>query len=408
MRYLKTVIIKQGGSIDIHFLLAECYRKEGNYEMAAVEYRYCLNSKRRSILTAPQNIREKLVECYLLLGRDRAALLELLELERTEPSNYTYLFEIAKIFYDLGNIDQAVIYFDRTVKANSEHAESLSYLGMIMYHTNQFKEATRYLARAIRQNNRDHRAFYYLGRLYMDGRDFARAITYFDAAQRSPEYRERCFLQKGHCYREMNEIENAIDQYQKAIAAASGKDQNLFLATKYALAALYESKGKLTEAMTQWEDINKLNDKYRDVSQKLEMYSDLRADDNMKDFLVSPLNVFEGMCIDIVRYLGYNVAEMKHIKRGITSIIANPQVALTRHNKTQRILIKIFRDAVTIGLQTVKKFLEESKEIGCTRSICISPLRFTSDALSFSTNRQIVLLDGKELSRILTEIRKGF
>ena len=42
IRHLKTIIYKQGGSVDAHFLLAECYRREGNCQVAVVEYRYCL------------------------------------------------------------------------------------------------------------------------------------------------------------------------------------------------------------------------------------------------------------------------------------------------------------------------------------------------------------------------------
>jgi len=405
IRYLKTIIIKQGGSIDAHFLLAECYRREGNCQMAVVEYRFCLKIRKKPYLSTMKEIREGLIECYLRLHKEDEALGELLELSRIEPKNHLYLYEIAKIFYIKGNLEQAVTYFDKTIKVNPTHGASLGYLGMIMYHANQVKEAVLYLTKAVKYDQTNYRAYYYLGRIYMDGRDFPRAITYFDAAQKSPEYRIRGYLQKGICYREMDEFENAVDEFKKAISSATGKDQNLHLTAKYALAHLYESRGKLAEAIEQWEGIFRINSSFKDVAKKLEKYHDLRADDNMKDFLVSPLPVFEGICLDIVKHLGYDIVDIKHIKSSITKIIGAPRAATARSVKRHYAYIKIYRDAVSLGLNAVKTLLEEAKTLHCGKAFCVSPVPFRPEAIEFAMPRQIDLIGGDRLSKILTEIR---
>jgi len=56
--------------VDAHFLLAECYRLEKNYQMSIVEYRYCLNLTRKPMITTENEIREGLVECYLELEKE--------------------------------------------------------------------------------------------------------------------------------------------------------------------------------------------------------------------------------------------------------------------------------------------------------------------------------------------------
>jgi tetratricopeptide (TPR) repeat protein len=405
IRHLKTIIIKQGGSIDAHFLLAECYRREGNYQMAVVEYRFCLKIRKKPFLTTMKEIREGLIECYLRLNKEDEALTELLELSRMEPKNDLYLYEIAKIFYRKGNLEQAVTYFDKTIKINPTHAASLGYLGMIMYHANQIKEAVLYLTKAVKYDQTNYRAYYYLGRIYMDGRDFTRALTYFDAAQRSPEFRIRGYMQKGICYREMVEFDNAVDEFKKAIASATGKDQNLFLTAKYALAHLYESRGKLASAIEQWEGIYRINAAFKDVAKKLEKYQDLRADDNMKDFLVSQLPVFEGICLDIVKHLGYDIVDIKHVKSSITKIIGAPRAAVSRSVKRHYAYIKIYRDAVGLGLNAVKTLLEEAKTLHCGKAFCICPAAFRPEAIEFAMPRQIDLIGGDRLSSILAEIR---
>jgi lipopolysaccharide biosynthesis regulator YciM len=171
------------------------------------------------------------------------------------------------------------------------------------------------------------------------------------------------------------------------------------------LAYLYESKGKLAEAIEQWEGINKINAGYKDVAAKLTQYQDLRADDNMKDFLVSPLPAFEGICLDIIKHLGYDVSDMKHVKASITTVLASPKPSMMRNVKRQRVYIKIYRDAISLGLAAVKKLLEEAKTLRCQKAVCISPMSFRPEAEEFSMTRQIDLIGGEKLSKILTEIK---
>lgn len=405
IRQLKTMIIKQGGPVDAHFLLAECYRREDNCQMAIVEYRYCLKSKKKLFIATEKDVREGIVYCAKKLGKDDEVLNQLYELIRIDPKNDSYLFEMAKIFYKRGRIEQTVTYLDKTIKVNPAHADALSYLGMIMYHANQIKEAMMYLTKAVKYDPRNYRAYYYLGRLYMDGKDFNKAITYFEAAQRSPYYRIRCYIQKGNCYKEMNEFNNAVEEYKKAISSATAKEQNLLLLARYALADLYESRGKLTEAIEQWESIYRINPNYRDVAKKLEKYQDLRADDNMKDFLVSPLPVFEGICLDIVKYLGYDVVDIKHIKSSVTNIVAVPRASVMRNVRGNRVFIKIYRDAIPLGLSAIKNLMDEAKSMNCSKAICISPIEFREDAKEYAQSRPIDLIGGVQLSRILKEVR---
>jgi tetratricopeptide (TPR) repeat protein len=405
IRNLRTHIIKHGGSIDAHALLGDCYRQEKNFDMAVVEYRTCIKINKRPSLMSMTTIREGLVDSLLKVGKTDEALSELLELSRQDPRNYRYLFEIAKIFYAKGNLEQAVTYLDKTIKYNPSHGPSLGYLGVIMYHANKIREAVVYLSQAVKYDKRNFRAYYYLGRLYMDGRDFTRSLTYFEAAQRSPEFRVRAYLQKGICYREMDEYENAVDEFKKGISSATPRDQNVLLATRYLLANLYELRGKLAEAIEQWELINRVNSNYKEVPHKLDEYQDLRADDNMKDFLVSPIPVFEGICLEIIRHLGYDAADIRHQSSSITNIIASPNSSTMRSVSRQYVYFKIYREAVSLGLNAIKTLLEEAKKVRCNRAICISPFKFRPEALEFALPRQIDLIGGEKLSKILKDIR---
>ena len=407
IRDLKAIIIRQGGSIDAHYLLAECYRREKNHQMAIVEYRYCLNLHRKPIIATEKDIREGLVECYLALEKEDDALAELFELIRIEPKNAVHLFTTARIFYNKGNLEQAVTYFDRTVKADPLHTESLSYLGMIMFHANQIKEALVYLTRVVKYDASNYRAIYYLGRVYMESKDYQKALTYLESAQISSDYRLRAFLQKAVCYRELGDLESAVDEYRRSIDSAKGKNQNLLLIARYALADLLEKDGKLSEAVEQWEEISRIKPGYRDVAEKLEKYQALRVDDNIKDFIVSSPAVYEGMLNDIVNHLGYEIVELKHVGSSVTTITATTRDVGIRAAKFDRIYIKVYRDTVNLGLNAVKSVMEEAKAERCASAICISPMKFRAEAKEFTTARQLMLIGGEDLARLLSEIRTG-
>jgi hypothetical protein len=126
----------------------------------------------------------------------------------------------------------------------------------------------------------------------------------------------------------------------------------------------------------------------------------------MKDFLVSPVPVYEGICLDIIKHLGYEISDMKHVKASITTILAMPKPSVMRNVKRQRVYIKIYRDAIALGLNVVQKLLEEAKAFRCQKAVCISPLNFRPEAMEFSMTRQIDLVGGEDLSKILNEIKE--
>jgi len=404
IRELKGFIMKHGGSVDTHFLLAECYRREGNFQMAVVEYRYCLNTRKKPTFANEKTIRDGLVECFFKLGKEDEALAELLELVKGDPNNAEYLLKIAKLFYARGNLEQAVTFFDRTVRADPSSSESLSFLGMIMFQAHQYKEALLYLNRVLKFDQKNPRAHYYLGRLYRENKECQKALTHLAIAQGSPEYRTRVIIQKGNCYREMNENESAVEEFRKAILTARGKDSNLLLLARYSLADIFEIQGKLTDAIEQWEEINKINPRYRDTLQKLDQYKDLRGDDNLKDFLVSPAPLFEENCRYIIKHLGFEFLEVKLVKTSLLTAVAVPIDMDTRVIMRQRVYIKVNRDVTPLGVGEVKQLIEEAKALRCARAIYIAPMNFSKDAVDFTAGRHITLIGGKELSDLLSDL----
>jgi len=204
----------------------------------------------------------------------------------------------------------------------------------------------------------------------------------------------------------MNETDSAIEEFKRAILSARGKDANLLLLARYSLAATLESNGNLTDAIEQWEEINRVNPRYRDTLIKLEQYRDLRGDDTMKDFLTNPTPVFDETCRAIVRHLGLELLELKVVSSSIITAVGVPREGGKRTIMRQRVYVKVHRDTVVFGVKEVKQLIEEAKTLRCARAIFVAPMKFGTDAVEFTSGRQITLIGGKELSGLLNEIER--
>ena len=110
IRTLKSIIHRQGGNVDIHFLLAECYRLEKRYRTALPEYRHCLTLRKRPLITTEKNIREGLLQCLVKLNKEDETIEELLRLAKIDPNNADYLYQVAKIFFSRGDLEHAVTF----------------------------------------------------------------------------------------------------------------------------------------------------------------------------------------------------------------------------------------------------------------------------------------------------------
>ena len=71
----------------------------------------------------------------------------------------------------------------------------------------------------------------------------------------------------------------------------------------------------------------------------------------------------------------------------------------------QHVYFKIYREAVSLGLNAVKTLHEEAKRMRCIKAVCISPFKFRPEAIDFAMPRQIDLIGANQLSKILKEIR---
>jgi tetratricopeptide (TPR) repeat protein len=99
---------------------------------------------------------------------------------------YTWLFQAAESFYERGNFDKALKYFERLIKQHGKFLETAmkadcyAYLGDIYLFNEDFSKAVDYLNRAISLDGDFSHYYYLLGMVYQTQENWRRAIEEFE------------------------------------------------------------------------------------------------------------------------------------------------------------------------------------------------------------------------------------
>lgn len=110
-------------------------------------------------------------------------------MKRVDRSRYcTWLFQAAETFYERGNFEKALKYFERLIKHHgkfletSMKADCYAYLGDIYLFNEDYGKAIEHLNRAISLDGQFSHYYYLLGMVYQTQENWRRSIEEFERA----------------------------------------------------------------------------------------------------------------------------------------------------------------------------------------------------------------------------------
>ena len=114
----------------------------------------------------------------------------------------------------------------------------------------------------------DSETHYNLGVAYLEMELFEDAIEEFRLAGRNPSLQYDSYCMMGHCFRELERFDDAIQMYEKALSS-SGLSQEQSCAIRYEKAVTLSTAGRNEEALEVFSEIREIDNKYRDIDQKI-------------------------------------------------------------------------------------------------------------------------------------------
>ena len=402
VRLAKQMLIKNSNDMNAHYFLGKCYLKEGKNELALMEYKHAAKINHFTKYIKEVDLREQLAELYTGFGYLEEAQKELLLLSQRYPDNAIYLYKIGKIFDKRGIKESAVSYFQKSIDVDPENAQAHFLMGKILYEEKKQQDSREALSKAIKYDPQNTAAYFFIGMLHREAREFSNALAAFEKASRNKEYKNRSILERGYCYLEQKDFGKAAIELERVINLIES-ETNLKLHARYLLAVSFEKMRKITKAIDQWEVIFQVKPSFKDVSEKLSTYQDLRNDDKMKDFLTANDDEFAEMTRKVIEILNLNISDIKKVHGGF-QIVAFESAGKWRNAKKTPRLIRVSREMTEIDENIIRNLHESMKKVNAFRSVMISTSNFTKQALAFAQTRPIDLIDRTALQDLLKKV----
>lgn len=403
IRKLEEVLEKDDKNAYAHYLLAEAYRKEKNYQYAVLEYRQVLKLGQFDDKMKEIDVRKKLADIFKYQKKMGEAKKEYLILTKIDPNNFIYFFELGKIFFDANITEKAMTYLKKSASMNAKHPETHYMLGQLLYRSGSYNDSKQSFLETIKLNPNNYKAHYFLGLVLRQQQDYEWAVKEFEVAQKSDDIRTKCFLAKGTCYLEKQQYPKAVIEFERGLKSApKGSDTELNL--RYFLSIAHENMRDMQSAISQWEKISEVNSNFRDVAQKLRQNAEFRQDDRIKDFMIASLANFEHTCRKVVEKMGYDIQQVKVLSDTDIEMQASEAGDARRNTRKQYRLVRFLRTTDSLKEDFLRKLYESMKPKNVQRIIVITTGDFSAEAVNFANTRPIELFSKSQLVELLGSV----
>jgi len=406
IKQAEKILEKQENNIEAHYYLGMAYFEMQDHRMALSHLR-----KLNKVPVIPSNLsevllRERLAHLFLVLepAQYDEAIAEFMLLKKIDPRNAQYMYQLGNAFEKQGKNKHAVTYYKETIKLDPRHEMARFSLSIILINNKYFKEAEKILLgiKAINPDNYD--IYFYLGRIKKEQKNISEAINYFNLGQKSPNFKRKSIIEKGTCLLQEQEFQRAIIEFERVIKLIHEPNSNEMLYTRYFLAMAYENLRDIEKALSEWEIIFNVNKKFKDVAQKLEEYKDLRGNDDIKDYITAGNDEFQAICSEIVTQFDLEVESVSQDNSDFCEIIAIDQGSSKwRNTKKRPRLFRFFRLSNPIDEVYIRQILDKLKEVSGMKAIIVTSQDFTAQAINYSENRPIDLINRDNLQQLLTK-----
>ncbi|MFP4382616.1 MAG: tetratricopeptide repeat protein [Spirochaetia bacterium] len=403
IKIARQIIAKNPKNADAHYFLGLAYLSEGKEELALMELKTVNQIGDFSGYCNETAFRKKIADLFVKFNQGEEALKEYLLLLKKDPENPDYYFAAGKLFEERNRSAKAAAFYQKAIEKDHRHGESHFRLGLLLYRSKRPADARARFDEALKYNQDNYQPYYYIGKILKEAGDFSGAAYAFEKAQKDPEFKVRALVERGGAFMSMHSFERAITELERAIKLSENGTSPEHLFGRYFLSLCYEQTRQIEMAIEQWEYIYSKKPNFRDVSEKLSQYQELRHDDKMKDYLTMGQNEFMEMCKRMTRQLNLNVNDVSSIPEGCQIIGAEHQTKWRNARKMPK-LVWFLRTADMVEEQTIRNMNDELKKWNVTRGIIITSSTFSRMAVEFAENRPIELLNRDRLQALLKQI----
>jgi tetratricopeptide (TPR) repeat protein len=398
----KQLLIRDARNADAHYLLGLAYEADENDELALMEFKTVNQIGDFTGIVDEIPFRKKIAGLYANFNQAEEALKEYLLLIKREPSDAGHYFSVGQLFESRNRSDKALSYYQKSVQLDGRNGAARARLGMLLYRAKQVTEARKELDAAVRSDPENYEAWYYIGKMMKDAKDCVVALTAFEKSSRDPELKVKSLIERGGCLISLGNNQRAISELERAANLADDSSTEAIYA-HYFLAHCYEKSRRIEQAVDHWEFIYRRKPNFKDVSEKMSRYQDLRTDDRVKDFLTVGQEEFQELCRRVASAFELTVRDVRQIEGGCEVIAVEP-TSKWRNAREMPKMLRFLRISDTIDESTVRDTHEAMRRQNITRGVIMCSSSFSREAAEFAQSRPIDLYGKDKLQALLQKI----
>ncbi len=401
-RCAKSLISKNQRNYLAHYYLGKAYLMDGKSDLAYMEYKTVNENALFNGEIPETEFRKEMASLYEKFNSTQEAMQEYLLLTKLEPNNPENTLKAAELLESQGNLKLAMGFYQKTILMNKRNPKPYTSIGRLLLRTKNYTQAVQALETSIKLSPDSFENYYYLGKVYREKKDLSSAVKALEKAERSPEYKQKALIEKGTCLLMADQNDKASDAFERAVSNAKNQTSQETLYARYFLGICYEKVRKIDKAIEQWEEVYKVNNKFKDVSTKLSQYKELETNDSIKEYLTASNQQFSEMCKKLA-LTGFNLQcqKVETTPFGCQMMMMEKKSGDFLNVKQQIYLAQFYRTTETIEEKEVRRLSDTVKSKSYIKGLLFSCSDISHEARVFAESRPIVLVSKDNLIALL-------
>ncbi|OHD63411.1 MAG: hypothetical protein A2096_16360 [Spirochaetes bacterium GWF1_41_5] len=387
-----------------YFYLGVSYIAKGLPDTAKKYLDHILDKALNNTIITDYMVYSRLAEIYSKKNDLDNALKTLFLMKTIKPQDAETLFKLGVIYFDRELYEKAIENFTECLNIDRAYHKADLYLGLSNFHKLKYKEALPHLLLAQEKLSgpETSKVPFYLGLIYAKSGNNKDALKYFQTALKEGFSQWQCYKGIGDALMQQAENQKAIEAYNSAIAAADFKDAkgDDIADLRYNLGSLYSRSGNIKSAFIHWKELAVTNPNYKDVAEKIKIFSEINKEDILSRFYSMPGAQFKEVCKNLVLGMGHEIRNIAMTPRDTIQIYS-----IYKENKQKMdALIEIGRFSSEVGELVMRDFAEKIVLDRIYKGIFITTSSFSKQAIALAGTRTIDLIYGDELKKLLKKI----
>lgn len=402
---LENIVAEDDENIRAHYYLAVIFDKTKERKKALMELRKCLTLGKFNEEVSELAIRQKTLEILLHEGMLKDAFKECRALQKIDPGNPRYAYEMGIISIKWKEFNEATLELFHQAAATDPNLPRINYYqGLVHWRLEDKEQARLAFTKEIEGTGQENpEAHCFLGLLYLERGQYADAVKAFEQGTKSREMAKTAFFGLGKALYQLREYHKALDPLEQSVHRQLGEgEKDTDTEALYLLGCCQENLEDFGAALNWWERVLLKDPNYLDAREKTKKYSIYRMDDIVVELNTAANDVFKTRADQILSKLKYNVLEILIQKNGNLSMIAKETEGEKR--LTCLIFLRNVDHATETEIANLKRFMFENR---AKKGVLMTTGEFSVGAEELAANEPIELINHLKLADILHSLPPG-